>query len=115
QRQAPQKIPSGVQPYNRSMTDSPGSATSRRELPVSMSNLRGMVPHPTTGLYLGELAWYVNDEDVKAPLVEGGIVDELKDLTFYEHKVNGKSRGICFLEFNNTDAAAKAKEIYDKW
>ena len=36
---------------------------------------------------------YVNDEDVKAPLVEGGIINELKDLTFYEHKVNGKSRG----------------------
>ncbi|KAG2214976.1 hypothetical protein INT45_013589 [Circinella minor] len=113
--QTPQKIPSGVQPYNRSVTDSPSSSSaSRRELPVSMSNLRGMVSHPTTGLYIGELAWYVNDEDVKAPLVEGGVINDLKDLTFYEHKVNGKSRGICFLEFNSTDSAVKAKELYDK-
>ena len=78
----------------------------------------------------------MNDENVKAPLVQAGVDSELKELTFFEHKVNGKSRGyvsdrksllilscmcaklqvsICFLEFTSQDAAAKAKDIYDKW
>ncbi|KAI8146635.1 hypothetical protein BJV82DRAFT_576176 [Fennellomyces sp. T-0311] len=95
-QQTPQKIPSSVQSYSsstRSTTDSPSSTSSRRELPISMSNLRGIVPHPTNAMYIGELAWYVNDEAVKAPLVEAGLGNELKDLTFFEHKVNGKSRG----------------------
>ncbi|KAF7725705.1 hypothetical protein EC973_009422 [Apophysomyces ossiformis] len=119
QNESPQKIPSAVHGHSssRSHTDSP----SRREPPMALANLRGVVSHPTTSIYVGELAWklkvyinkYVTDEDIKAPLVDIGIAGELKDLTFFEHKVNGKSRGIVFLEFSSAEVASRAKEVLD--
>ncbi|KAI9322872.1 hypothetical protein BX666DRAFT_1849602, partial [Dichotomocladium elegans] len=89
----------------------------KRELPQAMVPLRGVVTQPTTALYVGELAWasiyYVTDEDIKAPLKEGGVEADLKELTFYEQKVNGKSRGVVFLEFSSTEAAVRAKELLE--
>lgn len=37
---------------------------------------------------------WVTDDDLKEPIMNVGIGAELKDITFYEHKVNGKSRGL---------------------
>jgi hypothetical protein len=42
-----------------------------------------------TNIYLQ----WVSDDDLKEPIMNVGIGAELKDITFYEHKVNGKSRG----------------------
>ncbi|KAL1935202.1 hypothetical protein VTP01DRAFT_4342 [Rhizomucor pusillus] len=95
----------------RARTESPAA---KREIPLSMTSLRGVVSHPTSAFYLGEVAWYVTDEDIKAPLVAAGLASELNDLTFQEHKVNGKSRGVCYLEFPNAEVAAQAKEVYDR-
>lgn len=117
QHQQPlQKIPTTVSTHTQSPRstsgDSPSSRRAAAELPQAMTSLRGIVTHPTTAFYLGELAWvnnssclikrydfsfqslqYVNDEDVKAPLVQKELDSELKELTFFEQKVNGKSRG----------------------
>ncbi|KAJ8658577.1 hypothetical protein O0I10_005617 [Lichtheimia ornata] len=117
QQQPLQKIPTTVSTHTQSPRstsgDSPSSRRAAAELPQAMASLRGIVTHPTTAFYLGELAWYVNDDEVKAPLVQKGLDPELKELTFFEQKVNGKSRGIVFLEFKSVDAAVKAKEAMD--
>ncbi|ORY95340.1 hypothetical protein BCR43DRAFT_505862 [Syncephalastrum racemosum] len=110
-----QRIPSSVQAYNTGTRATHVEASpSRRELPQSMASLRGVVNHPMHAFYVGEFPWYVTDEDVKEPIKKAGLEKELKELSFSEHKVNGKSRGICFLEFTSVEAAAQAKEALEK-
>ncbi|KAG2174685.1 hypothetical protein INT44_006949 [Umbelopsis vinacea] len=87
---------------------------SKREQSTSMSQLRGRETHPTSALYVGELDWWVTDDDLKEPIMNVGIGAELKDITFYEHKVNGKSRGIAFLDFTTEEACSRAKAALEQ-
>lgn len=63
QQQPPlQKIPTTVssthtQSPRSTSGDSPSSRRAAAELPQAMASLRGIVTHPTTAFYLGELAW----------------------------------------------------------
>ncbi|KAL0096896.1 hypothetical protein J3Q64DRAFT_1710081, partial [Phycomyces blakesleeanus] len=107
----PQKIRSSVPGYStqRNTTE----PTRRGDPPAALNSLRGLTMQPTNGLYIGDLAWYTTDENIKAPLLQAGLGGELKDLTFFEHKVNGKSKGIVFLEFTNPESASRAKSVLD--
>ncbi|KAH8553623.1 hypothetical protein BGW37DRAFT_486447 [Umbelopsis sp. PMI_123] len=87
---------------------------SKREQSTSMSQLRGRETHPTSALYVGELDWWVSDDDLKEPIMNVGIGAELKDITFYEHKVNGKSRGIAYLDFTTEEACSRAKAALEQ-
>lgn len=62
QQQPLQKIPTTVssthtQSPRSTSGDSPSSRRAAAELPQAMTSLRGIVTHPTTAFYLGELAW----------------------------------------------------------
>jgi len=87
---------------------------SNREQSTNMQQLRGRETNPTNTLYVGELEWWVSDEDLKDPIMNVGIGAELKEITFYEHKVNGKSRGIAFLEFTTEEASSRAKNALEQ-
>lgn len=50
-------------------------------------------PGATTALFVSELHWWVNDDDVRGWANQSQCEDELLDITFSEHKVNGKSKG----------------------
>jgi hypothetical protein len=50
-------------------------------------------PDATTALFVSELSWWTTDDDIRGWIREAGCEDELKDVTFSEHKVNGKSKG----------------------
>ena len=50
-------------------------------------------PGATTALFVSELHWWVNDDDVRGWANQSQCEDELEDITFSEHKVNGKSKG----------------------
>ena len=50
-------------------------------------------PGATTALFVSELHWWVNDDDVRGWANQSRCEDELEDITFSEHKVNGKSKG----------------------
>lgn len=50
-------------------------------------------PDATTALFISDLFWWTTDDDVRGWVREAGCEAELKDVTFSEHKVNGKSKG----------------------
>lgn len=47
----------------RARTESPAA---KREIPLSMTSLRGVVSHPTSAFYLGEVAWVRVDGRIAA-------------------------------------------------
>ncbi len=50
-------------------------------------------PGATAAIMITELPWWVTDDDVRGWANQSECEDELEDLTFSEHKVNGKSKG----------------------
>jgi hypothetical protein len=50
-------------------------------------------PGATTALFISELHWWVTDDDIRGWANQSQCEDELEDITFSEHKVNGKSKG----------------------
>lgn len=50
-------------------------------------------PGATPALMVSELNWWTTDDDIRGWLRQGGCEDGIKDMTFSEHKVNGKSKG----------------------
>lgn len=54
---------------------------------------RPVDPDATPALLISELHWWTTDDDIRGWVREAGCEDELKDVTFSEHKVNGKSKG----------------------
>ncbi len=47
----------------------------------------------TTALMLSDLHWWITEDDIRGWVDQAGAEDDLKEVTFSEHKVNGKSKG----------------------
>jgi len=54
---------------------------------------RPVDPGATGALFVSELNWWINDDDVRGWANQSQCEDELEEITFSEHKVNGKSKG----------------------
>lgn len=50
-------------------------------------------PGSTPAVQITELHWWVTEDDLRGWCVGAGCEPDIKDLTFNEHKVNGKSKG----------------------
>ena len=59
-------------------------------------------------LYIGNLSYNTNKNDVKKMLEEFGPLDSFDWLT---DEYTGKCRGFCFAEMNNRDADAAIKKL----
>lgn len=57
------------------------------------SDERPVDPGATTALMVSELNWWNTDDDIRGWVRQVGCESELKDITFSEHKINGKSKG----------------------
>lgn len=54
-------------------------------------------PDAMTALLISDLYWWTTDDDIRGWVRDAECEDELKEVTFSEHKVNGKSKGSVFL------------------
>lgn len=77
------------------------------------SDDRPIDPGATTALLISELHWWNTDDDIRGWINQAQVEDELKDITFSEHKVNGKSKGQAYVEFTSQQAATAAKHKID--
>lgn len=50
-------------------------------------------PEATTALVISDLFWWTTDDDIRGWANKAQAEEDLKDVTFNEHKVNGKSKG----------------------
>lgn len=57
------------------------------------SDERAIDPGATTAILISDLHWWNTDDDIRGWVNQAHCEDELKDITFSEHKVNGKSKG----------------------
>jgi hypothetical protein len=88
---------------------------------------RPVDPNSTPAVQITELHWWITEDDLRGWCVGAGCEPEIKDLTFNEHKVNGKSKGYVFvfrfawltirrqvyLEFTSQAAASALKNYVD--
>lgn len=68
-------------------------------------------PNATSALYVADLQWWTTDDDIRGWVNECGCEDELKDITFSEHKVNGKSKGYCSLVLYRNESMLTSSEL----
>ncbi|KAI1848267.1 hypothetical protein JX266_005980 [Neoarthrinium moseri] len=94
---------------SRSVSQQPHQGVKRKE----GSDDRPVDPGATNCLMISELNWWNTDDDIRKWVVQAGCEDELKDITFSEHKVNGKSKGQAYLDFSSVQAATATKHQID--
>ncbi|CDM31881.1 hypothetical protein DTO013E5_1881 [Penicillium roqueforti] len=71
-------------------------------------------PDATTALLISELTWWTTEDEVRSWSNQVGVEGQLKDVTFSEHKVNGKSKGQAFVEFTTAQAATATKHNIER-
>lgn len=54
---------------------------------------RPIDPGATNALLVSEMQWWVTEDEIRGWIGSAACEEELKDITFSEHKVNGKSKG----------------------
>ncbi|KAI9894920.1 MAG: hypothetical protein M1814_000140 [Vezdaea aestivalis] len=64
----------------------------------------------TSALLIQDLHWWQTDDDIRGWINQTHCEDELRDITFSEHKVNGKSKGQAFVEFISAQASTAVKQ-----
>ncbi|KAK0668131.1 hypothetical protein QBC41DRAFT_226927 [Cercophora samala] len=77
------------------------------------SDERPVDPGATTALLINELNWWTTDDDIRGWARQAQCEGELRDITFSEHKVNGKSKGQAYVEFTSQQAATAVKHRID--
>lgn len=95
-----QKAGNGPNAAANGMQGSEGRAQEQipQETPVPQQGVkrqddRPSDPDATTALLISDLFWWTTDDDIRGWINQAGCEEELKDVTFSEHKVNGKSKG----------------------
>ncbi|PSR83845.1 hypothetical protein BD289DRAFT_461178 [Coniella lustricola] len=67
----------------------------------------------TNALLISEMQWWNTEDEIRGWVNYAGCEDELREITFSEHKVNGKSKGQAYVEFQSPQAATAVKRYMD--
>ena len=105
-------IPTGPRskpPEKPETTPVPSQGVKRKGSPSDRSVDSGA----TTALMLSDLHWWITEDDIRDWVNQAEVEDELRDITFSEHKVNGKSKGQVYLSFDSPEASSAAKHKID--
>ncbi|KAI8920897.1 hypothetical protein DFJ77DRAFT_447763 [Powellomyces hirtus] len=79
-------------------------------------NVSGIDAGGSRALLVEDLTWWTSDEDIKLALTEAGVADQLvaNELSFSEHRVNGKSKGACYIPFSSSEATARSMDFFSQ-
>jgi hypothetical protein len=100
--------------YNESAVTTLPSTQSRQSTPTPQQGIkrkessddRPIDPGSTTAIMISDLHWWTTEDDVRGWANQADCEYELRDVTFSEHKVNGKSKGYAegmfILEWTNS-------------
>lgn len=70
-------------------------------------------PGATAALMVNDVNWWISEEDIRGWANQSGCEDELVEVTFNEHKVNGKSKGQIYVQLQTPQAATALKHQID--
>ncbi|KPI44638.1 uncharacterized protein AB675_8569 [Cyphellophora attinorum] len=75
----------------------------------STSDERTVDPEATTALIISDLHWWTTEDEIRSWTNQVNAELDLKELSFSEHKVNGKSKGQVYLLFRSAGASTAVK------
>jgi hypothetical protein len=78
---------------NSSTTIQPSSEPPSQGVKRKGMDDRLVDPSSTNAIQITELHWWVTEDDLRGWCANAGCEDEVREITFNEHKVNGKSKG----------------------
>lgn len=71
-------------------------------------------PSATNALLISEMQWWNTEDEIRSWINYASCEDELREITFSEHKVNGKSKGYVYLACTATQNLLYRKPILTK-
>eukprot|EP01025_Chloroclados_australasicus_P016711 TRINITY_DN18497_c0_g1_i3.p1 TRINITY_DN18497_c0_g1~~TRINITY_DN18497_c0_g1_i3.p1 ORF type:complete len:380 (-),score=80.51 TRINITY_DN18497_c0_g1_i3:306-1277(-) len=107
----PANPPQGAAQLTSTTTSTPGQGTTTAGIgittgPGSQSGGPGL-PSQGASVYVANLSWWTTDEEIERICTEYGKVLEV---TFFEEKANGKSKGVAQVQFSEAKAAMLCRD-----
>ena len=81
---------------------------------ASINSNRTIDAGATAALKLNDLHWWTTEDDLRSFCARAEVESDLREISFGEHKINGKSRGEAYLEFASAAAASAVKQEIEK-